>query len=143
MKHTRTKPDGSGNPRGPYPPATAMGHLWSRTRLLNEVSGVLQIVGSWPAIQIAPNHNGLCLSLDRVILGQIRWNGRIDLPFDPEVGKRLVAEGMACRDPDSHQVVFVLRADADVEHAVWLLRLAYLSVDPGGVEKNLPCSMRA
>jgi hypothetical protein len=143
MKHTTTKPDGSGDSGNvPHSPATAMGRLWSRTRLLKEVSGLLQIVGNWAGMQIAPNHKGICLSLGGVILGQVRWNGRIDLPFEPEVGKRLVAEDLACRDPDSHHVVFIVRTEADVERAVWLLRLAYLSVDPGGVQKNLPCSMR-
>ena len=143
MKHTSTEPDGSGDSENaPYSPATALGRLWSRTRLLKEVSGILEVVGNWPGIQIAPNHKGLCLSLSGVILGQVRWNGRVDLPFDPEVGKRLVAEDLVCRDPDSQQVVFVVRTDADVERAVWLLRLAYLSADPGAVETNLPCSMR-
>ena len=97
-----------------------------------EVWGVVQAVEAWPGVQIAPNRSGLCLRLSGVTLGHLRWSGRIDLPFGPEARDRLLAEEMARRDPDQPDtdgVVFDVRTVADVDRAVWLLRLAYLSVD--------------
>jgi hypothetical protein len=101
--------------------------------MLKEVWGVVQAVADWPDIAVAPDHGGLCLSLRGVTLGHVRWNGRIDLPFGPEIRDRLVAEEMASPDPErpgTDRVVFDVRTLADVDRAVWLLRLAYLSIDP-------------
>jgi hypothetical protein len=134
MRHFITQSEAFTNPdrMHPVPPAT-MAWLWSRTSKLKEVWGVVQAVGAWPGVAIAPDCSGVCLVLRGVVLGHIRWNGRIDLPFGPEVGDRLVAEEMASRDPDqagTNQVVFDVRTVADVDRAVWLLRLAYLSIEP-------------
>jgi hypothetical protein len=100
--------------------------------MLQEVWDVVQAARAWPGVAIKPGRGGLCLSIGAVTLGHLRWNGRIDLPFGPEVGDRLVAEGMATRDldpPDQGRVVFDVRGSDDVDRAIWLLRLAYLSLD--------------
>lgn len=102
--------------------------------MLKEVWDVVQEVGAWSGVAIVPDGSGLCLglALSGVMLGHVRWNGRIDLPFAPEIRDRLVAEEMASCDPDepdASRVVFVVRTMADVDRAVWLLRLAYLNVD--------------
>lgn len=113
------------------PPAT-MAFLFSRTSMLKEVWEVLQAVRDWPGVSIAPDPGGLCLALHDVTLGHLRWDGRLDLPFDSEVRDRLVAEQMARPDPDrpnSRRLVFDVRTLRDVDRAVWLLRLAYLSLD--------------
>jgi len=98
--------------------------------MLKEMWDVVQAVGAWPGIAIATDPNGLCVVLRGVTLGHLRWNGRIDLPFTPELGDRLVAEQMATRDPESDRVVIDVRTGADVDRAVWLLRLAYLKASP-------------
>jgi hypothetical protein len=101
--------------------------------MLKEVRHLLETIGAWPDVAIAPGRNGLCLTLRGVPLGHLRWNGRIVLPFGPEMGDRLVAEKMATRDPDrpdTRRAVFDVRTVADVDRAIWLLRLAYLSGDP-------------
>ncbi len=42
--------------------------------------------------------------------------------------------------PKSSRVIFDVRNLTDADRAVWLLRLAYLSVDMGGLPPNpLPC----
>jgi hypothetical protein len=110
--------------------------IWTHTGMLNPAWDVLQAVTAWPRIIITPHRSGMCLQLDGVTLGQLRWNGRIVLPFGPEMRRRLLIERMAMRDPDQidrESLVFDVRTMEDVHHAVWLLRLAYLNV---GVNKD-------
>jgi len=139
--HPVTKPDVSWDPQ---PDALSvnsadLAYLWSRTSLLKEVWDVVRAVKAWPGLKISPNSSGLCLTLNGVTLGHVRWDGRIDLPFGPELRDRLVAEEMASHDPVTDRLVFDVRNTADVDRAVWLLRLAYLNVDPK-VNKSLRCS---
>jgi len=131
MNHSIVQPAVSSAPRQEMfsAPPEAMASFWSRTSLLKEVWDLLQIVGAWPGVVIAPDHNGLRLTLRGVILGYLRWNGRIDLPFGPEAADQLVSEKIASRDLDTDRVVFDIRTAADVNRAVSLLRLAYLIVD--------------
>ena len=99
--------------------------------MLKEIWDVVQTVGAWPDARIAADDGGLCLSVRGVSLGHLGWSGRLDLPFNQEVGERLVAEEMAALDPDrfdAGRVVFEVQTTDDVDRAVWLLRLAYLSV---------------
>jgi hypothetical protein len=122
-----------------------MAQLWSRTGMLNEVWRVIQQVSAWPGIVISPDGNGLCLTLFGVMLGHLDWSGRLDLPFEAEVSDELLEEKMVQRDPDhpeSTRVIFDIRNLADADRAVWLLRLAYLSVDMGGLPPSpLLCRM--
>ena len=97
--------------------------------MLKEIWDVVQAVGSWPGVRIASDRSGLCVAIRGVILGHLGFDGRIDLPFTTQVADRLVAEDMVSRDPHTDRVVFDVRGVADVDRAVWLLRLAYLNVD--------------
>ena len=110
----------------------ASGFSWSRENKLREVLNIAQPVTDRPGMDIAPDSRGLILTLRGVTLGHVRWNGRIDLPFGPEVWKQLVAEPRADCDPDrsrEHEAVFHVRHIGDIDRALWLLRLAYLIVD--------------
>jgi hypothetical protein len=100
--------------------------------MLKEVWDVVQEVGTWPGVAITTDLSGLCFTFSGALLGHLRWNGRIDLPFAPEIRDRLVAEEMASLDPDQTdacRVVFVVRTLAGVDRAIWLLRLAYQNVN--------------
>jgi hypothetical protein len=112
--------------------------------MLKQVWGAVQAVGGWPGVSIDPDPDGLCLTLTGVRLGHLRWTGRIDLPFPPEIGERLVAEEMACPDPEhpgTGRIVFDVRSVGDVDRAVWLFRFAYLSVESNADLRQLaPCS---
>jgi len=113
-------------------PADAMAFLWARTDMLKEVWSVLQTVGSWPGVSIRSDSSGLCLTLGGLPLGHLGWHGRIDLPFGPQVQDRVLIEKMASLDtdrPNTHRLVFDIRTAADVDRAIWLLRLAYLIED--------------
>lgn len=113
-----------------FPPALA--YLWTRTGLLKEVRDLVQAVKAWPGVLIEPNDTGIDLTLSGAALGHLSWSGRLDLPFGPEIGDRLVAEEMVNRHPDEDRFTFDVRSEEDVDRALWLLRLAYLSVDSNG-----------
>lgn len=111
------------------PTSVSMGSLWTRTSRLREVWAVVQEIGAWQGIAFAPNQNGLDLLLNRVKLGRLGFNGRLDFLFRPGIAELLVAEGMADRDPTrpgEDQVGVDVRTSADVDRAVSLLRFAYL-----------------
>src|SRR5258706_1903026 len=95
------------------PPAAISAFLWSRSGMLRHVFDVVQVVRAWPGVTLRRDHSGVCLALGGVVLGHLRWDGRIDLPFAPETANRLVAEDMARFDPDhpdGDRVVFDLRS---------------------------------
>ena len=53
----------------------------------------------------------------------------VDIPFPRSVRDALLAEGLAeehRRVPNSGWITFQVRSDADIQHAVWLMRLSYL-----------------
>ena len=110
----------------------ALAYLWTRTGLLKEVCDVLQAVKAWPGVVIDPNNSGIHLTLNGVALGRLSWTGRLDLPFGPEIGDHLVAEEMLNRHPVEDRFTFDVRTEEDVDRAIWLLRLAYLSIDSSG-----------
>jgi hypothetical protein len=144
MKHPITPPDIFRDPpqEPPLTPPVTISFLWGRTSKVKEVWEVLQAVTAWPGVTVSSNSDGVCFALNNVTLGHLRWDARLELPFGPEVGERLLTEAMADPDPDhpeSGRIVFDVRTPHDVDHAVWLLRLAYLST-----ESNLPvCGTRA
>ncbi len=112
--------------------------------MLKQVWRVVQQVSAWPGLVITPDRNGLCLTLGGVVLGHLAWSGRLDLPFEAEVSEQLLEEEMVERDPDhleSMRVIFDIRNLADADRAVWLVRLAYLSVDMGGLPPSQLCRM--
>jgi hypothetical protein len=109
--------------------AGTMAFLWSRTDMLKEVWQFVQTVGAWHGAVIRPDARGLCLTLDGVVLGHLGWQGRIELPFGPQVRGHLLEEGMARPDryrPDTGRLVFDIRDAADIDRAIWLFRFAYL-----------------
>lgn len=103
--------------------------------MLKEVWRVVQVVGAWPGVAITPGGDGLCIAVGHVVVGYLRWNGRIDLRFAPDVRDRLMSEELAGCVPgarDTGHVACDVRSLADVNRALWLLLLAYLSVDSKG-----------
>ncbi|HWE94921.1 MAG TPA: luciferase family protein [Tepidisphaeraceae bacterium] len=141
MTHSITQSEfpGEAHQVAPTLPPLAMACILSRTSTLKEVWDVVRMVEAWPGVTITPDGSGLRLSLHGVALGHVRWNGRIDLPFGPEVADRLVIDDLVIPDPDRPQtqrVVFDIRTQADVGSALWLFRIAYLCMDSNGVRKG-------
>ena len=104
-------------------------NLANRTNRLNEIDMVLEEIETWPGLVIKAQRNGLQLVVRGAPLGYLRWDGRLELPFPADIGDRLVGEEMAVPASDqseSERLVWIVRSPADVERAVWLLRLSYL-----------------
>lgn len=97
--------------------------------MMKEFWDLVQAVGTWPDAAITRDRRGLCLTLNGAKLGHLDWDGRLVLPFGPEMRDELVAPRTAIRDSDqpvAGRSTFDIRTAADVNHALSLLRFAYL-----------------
>jgi hypothetical protein len=110
-------------------PATpaAMPFLWTRTSKLDEVWEIVRATRMWPKVAIAADSSGLCFSVTGNSLGHLNWEGRLDLPFAPAVLGELLAQDQA--DDNPNRSFFQVQTKADVDRAVSLLRLAFLTID--------------
>ena len=98
----------------------AMAALWSRTSMLKEFWDVVQTVGTWPGAAITRDRRGLCLTVNGVKLGHLDWDGRLVLPFGPEMRDELAIPGTARLDPDptdASRSIFIVRTPDDVNRA--------------------------
>ena len=131
MTHTSTHSAVSRDRRVDILP-NAMAQLWSRTSMLKEFWDVVQAVGTWPGAAITRDRRGLCLKLNAVTLGHLDWDGRLVLPFAPQMRDEILAPKAAHREPepaDTRHSTFEVRTANDVIPALSLLRFAYLSAD--------------
>src|SRR5476651_967837 len=111
---------------------TAMALVWARTSLIREFWDVVQAVGSWSGAMIIQDRKGLRFTLNHVELGELNWGGQLIIGFGPKARNAIVAEKMARVDPDqpdAHRVLIDIRNASDVNRALTLLRLAYLTLD--------------
>jgi hypothetical protein len=110
-------------------PATpaAMPFLWTRTSKLAEVWEIVRATRMWPEVAITADSSGLCFSVTGNSMGHLNWEGRLELPFAPALLDELMAEDKADANPD--RAAFQVQTNADVDRAVGLLRLAYLTAD--------------
>lgn len=87
-------------------------------------------VASWPHVSAAPHQFAAReFRLGKAEIGHVHFWGDVDIPFPLAVHDVLLKEGRARRHrwlPDSGWVTFHLHDDADVERAIWLMRLSYL-----------------
>lgn len=94
-------------------------------------------VATWPHVSVAPHQFAAKeFRFQKAEIGHVHFWGDVDIPFPRAVHDVLLAEGRAQRHrwlPDSGWVTFHLRDDADVEQAIWLMRLSYLRYALKGV----------
>ena len=131
MTHTSTHSVVSRDRRVDILP-NAMAELWSRTSMLKEFWDVVQAVGTWPGAAITRDRRGLCLKLNTVTLGHLDWDGRLVLPFAPQMRDEILAPQAVHRQPepaDTRHSTFDVRTANDVIPALSLLRFAYLTAD--------------
>ncbi len=96
-------------------------------------------VSSWEGITTRPHRFGgiefrlikqvSATKTTTVEIGHLHGNGMIDIPFNTQLRECLVAEGKANPHhmlPETGWVSYFMRGEADVDGALWLLRLSYL-----------------
>jgi hypothetical protein len=87
-------------------------------------------VSGWAGVESAAHRfGGVEWRLGRVEIGHAHRVGLVDVPYTVAISRQLVAEGKAEPHhilPDSGWISFYVRQDADVERALWLLRLSYV-----------------
>lgn len=92
-------------------------------------------VAEWPGVTAGrTSTGGRAFRLGTRELGHVHRSGLLDIQFDRPLRDRLIAESLTGPhplDPGSTWTSYRV-ADADgVDHAVWLLRVAYLAVLAG------------
>ncbi len=97
---------------------------------MTSVEKLQLLVGAWPGVSIRPHRGaGREFRFRDVELGHVHPAGELDLPFSREIRDALTAGGHAEPHrwlPDSGWTTFRIQGDGDLQHAVWLLRLAWL-----------------
>jgi hypothetical protein len=97
-----------------------MDHL---RQLENEVS-------TWPNVSVHPHRfGGKEFRFGKAEIGHVHRGGTVDIPFPRAVRDALLEEGQAEEHrwaPNSGWATFEVRREADVAHAIELMRISYL-----------------
>jgi hypothetical protein len=90
---------------------------------------ITEAVTSWGGITLAPHRfGGTAFMLGKRELGHIHGNRLVDIPFPKPVRDELVATGQAEPHhilPDSGWISFFLKSEADIDHAINLMRTSF------------------
>lgn len=87
-------------------------------------------ISAWPWISVH-NHRfgGREFRFGKAEVGHVHCGGVVDIPFPRALHDALLARGLAEEHrwvPDSGWITFRVRSQADLERALWLMRLSYL-----------------
>jgi len=92
-------------------------------RLEDEVSG-------WPRVSVrAHRFGGKEFRFGKAEIGHIHKDGTVDIPFPRAVRDSLVEKGQAEEHrwvPNSGWTTFRIRGEADIAHAIELMRISYV-----------------
>lgn len=87
-------------------------------------------VSSWPGVTVhAHRFGGREFRVGRAEIGHVHTGGTVDIPFPRTVHDAMLAGGLAREHrwvPGSGWISFDAREEADLAHALWLLRLSYV-----------------
>ncbi len=87
-------------------------------------------VSAWPNVSVhAHRFGGREFRFGKAEIGHIHRDGTVDIPFPRPVRDALLKEGQAEEHrwvPNSGWATFRVRAEADIQHALELLRISYL-----------------
>ena len=87
-------------------------------------------VATWDGIAEHDHRfGGTEFMLGKVEIGHLHSNGLADIPFTRKLRDQLISENNASLHhilPESGWISFMVRDEADTEHAIWLFRLSYL-----------------
>src|SRR5262249_20917159 len=84
----------------------------------------------WPGVSMHPERFGAnAFRVGIAEVGHIHHGGAVHILFPRAVHDELLAQDLAAIHPyapDTGMVSFQIRDDADIKHALWLMRLSYL-----------------
>jgi hypothetical protein len=87
-------------------------------------------VSAWPNVSVHPHRfGGKEFRFRKAEIGHVHRDGTVDIPFPRAVRDALLAEGQAEEHrwvPNSGWTTFKVRGDADIQHAIGLMRISYL-----------------
>jgi len=87
-------------------------------------------VSAWPRISAhSHRYGGQEFRVGNAEVGHVHNSGEVDIPFPRAFHDELLARGLAEEHrwaPRSGWVTFRVRSEADIAHALWLMRLSYL-----------------
>lgn len=87
-------------------------------------------VSAWHQVSIHPHRfGGREFRFQSAEVGHVHPGGIVDIPFPRPIRDALLADGLAEEHhwvPDSGWITFQMRSEADLGHALWLMRLSYL-----------------
>lgn len=96
----------------------------------NDFDRIVEVVTAWPGVETGPHcFGGLQFRLGKSELGHLHGDGTLDLPFPITMRDRLIEEGWAAAHhvlPASGWVTYRIENRHDVDHALRLLRIAYV-----------------
>jgi len=95
-------------------------------------------ISAWPQVSVHPHRfGGREFRFRSAEVGHVHAGGVVDIPFPRAIRDALLAEGLAQDHrwvPNSGWITFRIRAEQDLKHALWLMRLSYLryalKIDP-------------
>jgi hypothetical protein len=94
---------------------------------LNRLEGE---VSAWPNVSVHPHRfGGKEFRFGKAEIGHVHRDGTVDIPFPRPVRDALLEEGQAEEHrwvPDSGWTTFRVRREADIVHAIGLMRISYL-----------------
>jgi len=87
-------------------------------------------VSTWRNVSVHPHRfGGKEFRFGKAEIGHVHTNGTVDIPFPRAVRDALLEEGQAEEHrwvPDSGWTTFRVRSEADIAHAIELMRLSFL-----------------
>ena len=90
---------------------------------------ITEAVTSWGEITLAPHRfGGTAFMLGKRELGHIHGDRLVDIPFPKPVRDELIRTGQAEPHhilPDSGWISFFLKSEADIDHAINLMRTSF------------------
>lgn len=87
-------------------------------------------VSAWPNVSVHPHRfAGKEFRFGKAEIGHLHTNGTLDIPFPRPVRDALIEEGQAQEHrwvPNSGWTTFRVRGEADLAHAIELMRISYV-----------------
>ena len=97
---------------------------------MTKMTKIEEEVAAWPNVSVHPHRfGGREFRFGNAELGHVHLGGTVDIPFTRAVRDALLAEGLAEEHlwvPNSGWTTFRVQNEADVKHAIKLMRVSYL-----------------